>query len=261
MSIKKRVCRILEIEQLDNDVFSMWIEDEQMDYDVIPGQFLSLFCKSGERLLPRPISICEVDHMARTIRLVYRTVGEGTREFSTLKIEDEVWIMGPLGNGYDIKHELKYKNPIVIGGGIGIPPLLQLVKELHKKEKECKVLLGYRSGSFLEKEFEAYTSVYVATEDGSVGIKGNVMKLLESENIKGDVIYACGPTRMLQEVKGYAIKNGIKAYLSLEERMACGIGACYACVCKSVDKDKYTQVENKRICKEGPVFDSEEILL
>ena len=112
---------------------------------------------------------------------------------------------------------------------------------------------------FLCEEMKADGEVYVATEDGSAGTKGNVLDAIRENGLKADVIYACGPTPMLRALKEYAKKNGIECWISMEERMACGIGACLACVCKSKDKDHHTNVNNKRICKEGPVFLAEEV--
>ena len=164
--------------------------------------------------------------------------------------------MGPLGNGFT----LEGTEAILIGGGIGIPPMLQTAKSLHAQGVKVQVVLGYRdSDLFLKSEFEPYGSVIVSTEDGSVGTKGNVIDAIKANNVSGDVIMACGPMPMLRGIKTFAQENSIKAQISLEEKMACGIGACLACVCKSKDKDHHTNVNNKRICKDGPVFYAEEI--
>ena len=124
------------------------------------------------------------------------------------------------------------------------------------------MVLGYRDANlFLKKEFEAYGQVYVATEDGSAGTRGNVLDAIREHGLTADVMYACGPTPMLRALKEYAAQNHIRCYISLEEKMACGIGACLACVCKSKDVDHHTNVHNKRICKDGPVFLAEEVEL
>ena len=136
---------------------------------------------------------------------------------------------------------------------------LELAKQL---ECDTEAVLGYRDGQlFLKSEFDEYAHVTVATEDGSVGTKGNVLDAVRENNITGDVIFACGPTPMLRAIKEYAVNNNIPCYVSLEEKMACGIGACLACVCKSTEKDEHSQVNNKRVCKEGPVFDVKEVEL
>ena len=148
---------------------------------------------------------------------------------------------------------------MLVGGGIGIPPLLETAKRL---EAECRIVLGYRDSSlFLKEEFEQYGDVYIATEDGSAGIKGNVLDVIRQTDIKADRIYSCGPKPILRALAAYAEEKNIPCHVSMEERMACGIGACLACVCKSREKDAHTNVHNKRICKEGPVFLSTEVEL
>ena len=145
-----------------------------------------------------------------------------------------------------------------MGGGIGVPPMLETMKQLDAKKI---AVLGYRDELFLNKEFEKNGEVYIATEDGSAGTKGNVMDAIREQKLEADIIYACGPTPMLRAIKQYAEENGIECYISLEERMACGIGACLACVCKSKEIDAHSQVHNKRVCKDGPVFLSTEVEL
>ncbi len=248
----KKTAVITSQDQLTEDVFSMWIQDSQIVAAAKPGQFISLYCKNGNRLLPRPISICEINKENGTLRLVYRVVGNGTEEISHYKTSETIDVLGPLGNGF----HLEGKRAILIGGGIGIPPMLELAKQLNC---EKKIVLGYRDITFLNKEFEKYGEVYISTEDGSTGTKGNVIDAIKGKRLEGDIIYACGPAPMLRGVQTYAKEMGIKAQLSMEERMACGIGACLACVCKSKEKDHHTNVNNKRICKDGPVFYSDEI--
>ena len=151
---------------------------------------------------------------------------------------------------------------MLLGGGIGIPPMLETARELHEQGEKVTVILGYRDAQlFLKDEFEAYADVLVATEDGSVGTKGNVLDAMREHQVEAEVIMACGPMPMLRAIKAFAEEKGCIAYISLEERMACGIGACLACVCKSKDVDAHTNVKNKRICKDGPVFAADEIEL
>lgn len=250
----KKKAQIVENARIAKDIYSMWLKDRDMAEIAKPGQFVSLYCKAGGRLLPRPISICEIDKTEGRLRLVYRVVGKGTEEFAALEPEEWVEVMGPLGNGFT----LEGKKALLIGGGIGIPPMLELAKQL-KCEKQ--IVLGYRDDTFLNHEFEAYGEVFLSTEDGSKGTKGNVIDAIIANQLSADIIYACGPMPMLRGVKNYAIQQGIKAQLSLEERMACGIGACLACVCKTREIDDHTNVKNKRICKEGPVFYAEEVEL
>ena len=245
--------KILKQEKLSDAIYSMWLETKQVAAYAKAGQFVSVYCNDGSRLLPRPISICEIDKENNAIRLVYRVAGKGTDEFSGMCEGQILRILGPLGNGFPKQG----KSAFLIGGGIGIPPMLELAKELDCKKQ---MILGYRNNQmFLCEEMKAYGEVYVATEDGSAGTKGNVLDAIRENGLKADVIYACGPTPMLRALKEYAKENGIECWISMEERMACGIGACLACVCKSKDKDHHTNVNNKRICKEGPVFLAEEV--
>ena len=213
---------VLEQRILAEGVYSMWLSTS-IAKEAVPGQFVSLYCEEHSRLLPRPISICEIDKKRSAIRLVYRLAGEGTREFSALQTDDEVKVLGPLGNGFPLEGE----HPIVIGGGIGVPPMLELAKSLSAK---ATIVLGYRDEQlFLKEQFEDYGQVEIATDNGSVGVHGTVVDVLEQKQITGDVIYACGPKPMLAAVKRYAMEHDIKCYVSMEERMACGIGACLGC--------------------------------
>lgn len=258
MAKKKETAMVLSQAQLADGIYSMWIDAKELSKEAVPGQFISLYSKDGARLLPRPISLCETDKETGAIRIVYRIAGEGTREFSKYQAGDTIELMGPLGNGFPLESGGPGKKAFLIGGGIGIPPMLELAKNL---ECEKQVILGYRDVRFLNKEFEALGTVYTATEDGSFGTKGNVMDAIRENGLEADVIYACGPTPMLRAVRVYAMEKQVECYLSLEERMACGVGACLACVCKSTEVDSHSRVHNKRVCKDGPVFRAEEVEL
>ncbi len=240
-------------EMLADGVYSMVLSAPEIAGQAKAGQFVSVYTKDSSKLLPRPISLCGIDKEKGELRLVYRVAGAGTEEFSRYEAGEKVQVMGPLGNGFPLKE----KKTILIGGGIGIPPMLGLMKAL---DCERTAVLGYRDSQlFLKDEFEAFGPVYVATEDGSAGTKGNVLDAIRANGVEGAVIYACGPTPMLRAIKAYAAENGIECYISLEERMACGIGACLACVCQSKEVDHHSNVHNKRICKDGPVFAAEEV--
>lgn len=252
---KKLTAAVVSQEALTEDIFSMWIQADEIAQAARPGQFISVYTKDPSRLLPRPISICGIDREKGRLRIVYRVVGAGTKEFSTYQAGDPVTILGPLGNGFPLDGT---KKAFLIGGGIGIPPMLQLAKEL-KCEKT--MVLGYRDVLFLNNEFEEYGNVVIATEDGSTGTRGNVLDAIREKGLSADVIYACGPTPMLRALKAYAAANGMECWLSLEEKMACGIGACLACVCQSKEVDDHSHVHNKRICKDGPVFQAQEVEL
>ena len=245
---------IISQEEIAPAIYSLWIKTDKIAQYAKAGQFISIYCEDGSRLLPRPISICEIDKEDCALHLVYRIAGAGTEEFSQKQTGDHLSVMGPLGNGFP----LKSKKAFLIGGGIGIPPMLETAKQL-KAQKTA--VLGYRDELFLNEEFAKYADVYVATEDGSTGTKGNVLNAIQEKALEADVIFACGPTPMLRALKEYAAANNITCWISMEERMACGIGACLACVCKSKDIDAHSQVHNKRVCKEGPVFLAEEVEL
>ena len=253
MSYRERVV-VTSVLKLGTDVYEMRLKTQNIAKDSKPGQFISVYSNDGSRLLPRPISICGID--GDELRIVYRVVGKGTKEFSTMSAGGELDIQGPLGNGYDVNAEYASKKAIIFGGGIGIPPMLELAKQLNC---EKTIVLGYKDELFLNKDFEPYGKVVIATEDGSCGTKGNVLDAVMENNVDGEVIYACGPTPMLRAIKTYALENNMECYVSLEEKMACGIGACLACVCKSKEKDEHSQVNNKRVCKEGPVFNALEV--
>ena len=260
MERKKEQAKVLSQEMLADGIYSLWIETEAA-LTAKPGQFVSVYTKDASKLLPRPISICEIDKDAKKLRLVYRVTGEktGTKQFSELQAGDTVPVIGPLGNGFPVE-KAEGRKVFLMGGGIGVPPILELAKQMNCKEKQ--IVVGYRDAhTFLKEEFEQNGKLYISTEDGSVGTKGNVMNAIQENGLDADIIYACGPTPMLRAIKSYAEENGIECYISLEERMACGIGACLACVCKTKEKDAHSNVNNKRICKDGPVFLSTEVEL
>lgn len=250
----KMTAKVVSQETLATDVYSLVLEAPEIAAQAIAGQFVSVYTHDGSKMLPRPISLCGIDREAGTLRLVYRVVGFGTKEFSQLAAGDTVDILGPLGNGF-MKSD---KKAILIGGGIGIPPMLQLAKEL---DCEKSVVLGYMDEIFLNEEFEPYAQVYMSSEDGQHGVKGNVIDAIKEYGVDGAVIYACGPTPMLRGIKEYAMEKGIECQISMEEKMACGVGACLACVCKTKEIDEHSQVHNRRICKDGPVFYAEEVEL
>ena len=257
MNRKKENAVVISQEMLADGIFSMWLRTEAAQM-AVPGQFISMYTNDGTKLLPRPISICEIDKEKGALRVVYRVTGEqtGTKQFSEMKAGDTIPVIGPLGNGFPLE-KAEGKKAFLMGGGIGVPPILELAKQLNC---EKQIVMGYRdANTFLKEQFEANGTVYVSTEDGSVGTKGNVMDAIRENGLSADIIYACGPTPMLRAIKNYAESNGIECYISLEEKMACGIGACLACVCKSKEKDHHTNVHNKRICKDGPVFLSTEV--
>lgn len=269
---KKITATVISQAKIATGIYDLWLKTP-LASEANAGQFIGVYPKDKSTLLPRPISICEVSDAKDALRLVYRVAGKGTNEFSNLTTGDEISIIGILGNGYDLDAILKdinadnYKeNQVVLmGGGIGIPPMLQLAKEISKRNIKPTVIVGYRDAElFLNHDLTKYANLLIATEDGSVGVKGNVFNVVDSLNIKMDVIMACGPMPMLRAIKKYTIdekNNGrdVSAYISLEERMACGVGACLGCVCKTTKEDHHSHVNNARICTDGPVFNAEDV--
>lgn len=257
---RKEIATVVSQEQIASDVYSMWIQTEQIAEEAKPGQFISLYCADKSRLLPRPISLCEIDRESGRLRIVYRVVGKGTDEFSRLRAGDTVEILGPLGNGFPLE-EARGKRVLLMGGGIGIPPMLETAKQL---DAEKMIVSGYRDELFLTEDFAEAGELYLAVEhpgEGMICTEGNVLDAVRENELEADVIFACGPTPMLRAIKSYALEKEIPCWISMEEKMACGIGACLACVCQSKEIDGHSHVHNKRICKDGPVFLSTEVEL
>ncbi|MGI6095551.1 MAG: dihydroorotate dehydrogenase electron transfer subunit [Lachnospiraceae bacterium] len=254
---RKETAVVVSQEKIASDVYSMWLQTEEIAKLAKPGQFISLYCRDGSRLLPRPISLCEIDREKGQVRIVYRTVGKGTKEFSGYVPGTEIEILGPLGNGFPIE-KVQGKRVLLMGGGIGIPPMVETAKAL---KGSAMVTAGYRDELFLQEELSRVSELYIATEDGSAGTKGNVLHAVEAHQLRPDAIFACGPIPMLRAIKNYALEHEIPCWISMEEKMACGIGACLGCVCKSKEVDAHTHVHNKRTCVDGPVFDCTEVEL
>lgn len=256
MALQTRA-KITKTADLGESIYELVFSCRELAIAARPGQFVNVYSDDGARLLPRPISICEIIDDEQ-IRLVYRVVGAGTKEMAGKKPGDFITVLGPLGNGYPFEG----KKGVLLGGGVGIPPLLELEKQIGIP---CAAFLGYRDDkTFLLDDFRKYGEVYVSSDDGSIGVKGTVITALEEalENgfsLDGAVLYACGPEPMLRGVKKFAEEHDLKAYLSLEERMACGIGACLGCVCKTTGTDGHSNVKNARVCKDGPVFEAGEV--
>ena len=286
----EEIAVVVDQNALGSGIYDLTLKTKNIAKAAKAGQFVSVYSNDKSKLLPRPISLCGIDRDEDTIRLVYRVTGEntGTEEFSKLVMGDKIRILGPLGNGFTVEPG---KKAFLIGGGIGVPPMLQLAKDINsgvvqttgavdtntqekgrteekqinghgKKICDMNIIMGYRDeNTFLLDEFKEQADSFVATEDGSVGTKGNVIDAINENGLEADVIYACGPMPMLRALKAYAMEHDMECYVSMEERMACGIGACLACVCKTKDKDAHSNVNNKRICKEGPVFNAKEVEL
>ena len=241
--MKQSIFEILESTPLTSSVYKMVLRGDTSAITA-PGQFVNIRLEG--KFLRRPISVCDYD--AETLTLVYKVVGSGTEQMAAMKAGETLDILTGLGNGYDLTPA--GDAPLLIGGGVGVPPLYHLAKCLLSQGKAVSVILGFNTKEeiFFEEEFKALgCTVTVTTVDGSYGVKGFVTNALP-ENYT--YFYTCGPEPMLKAVYRSAATSG---QMSFEERMGCGFGACMGCSCK-------TLTGYKRICKEGPVMRKEEIL-
>lgn len=236
------ISKIISNEKITDNIYKLQIE---FDDNIKPGQFFMLKTLDNAFLLPRPISVHNVEN--NILELLYRMEGDGTLFISKMIPGSEIQAFGPLGNGFDL--DKLDGNIAIIGGGIGTAPLLYLSKNLNKENTD--VYLGFKDEVYCIDEFNQYANeVIIATEDGSTGRKGYITDSIDFE--KYDAIYTCGPKIMMDKIIKTCIEKKIKVYASLESRMACGIGACLGCV---VD----TNTGKQRVCKEGPVFEGEAI--
>lgn len=239
---KQNIYEILSNEQLVKGIFKMVLQGDTQ-YITAPGQFINILLEG--KFLRRPISVCDYDD--KTITIIYKVVGSGTEQLSHMAAGEKLDCLTGLGNGYDIS---KSEMPLVIGGGVGVPPMYNLTKCLAADGQKPTVILGFNTKSevFFEEEFKALgVDVIVATADGSYGVKGFVTDAMPEDY---DYFYTCGPMPMFKAIEAKVKTSG---QYSFEERMGCGFGACMGCSCK-------TKYGNKRICKDGPVLKREEIV-
>ncbi len=250
------LCKLNYKNELRPGLFNYIIECPEIAIKAKCGQFVHVLC-GGESYLRRPISICDIIDN-RLVRFIFEVRGIGTKALSCAEAGDILDILGPLGNGFDTKFdEFASDGEIVlIGGGIGIFPLLNLAKRLPKKPV---VMLGFRdkkTAVMIDEFANVSKSVYVASDDGSIGLKGFVTDILKNQINTGSKIsriYTCGPVPMMKIIADTANENVIDCQISMEERMGCGIGACVTCTCTMKDGSR------KRVCKDGPVFRASEV--
>ena len=244
MSMTQGIYTVTENIRLTDTVLRMRLVGDTSSLTA-PGQFINI--KLEGKFLRRPISVCDYD--GESITIIYKIVGEGTRQMSLMKAGETLDVLSGLGNGFDVKKS--GDRPVLVGGGVGVPPLYHLCKRLIAEGKTVSVVLGFNTAAevFYKEEFEALgATVYLATADGSVGTKGFVTDVLRT--LDYDYFYTCGPMPMFLAMEKIMTTSG---QYSFEERMGCGFGACMGCSCK-------TKYGNKRICRDGPVLEREEII-
>lgn len=245
--------KLIRADQLAADIFDFTVECPELAAQAAPGQFAQIYLPG--HALRRPISICGIDKERGTLRFVFQIRGQGTAELAEFRAGESIELLAPLGNGFPIEPG---KKTLLIGGGIGVPPLLGAAAELGEN---VIAVLGFRTKSavILERDFEhTGAKTFIATDDGTYGFHGLVTDLARQENF--EMIFACGPTPMLKAVRALAEERNVPCYLSLEERMACGIGACLGCAVP-LRGENMEDWHYGHVCKDGPVFDSRVVMI
>lgn len=258
--MNKAEVRVSGQREIAENIFELCLCGEVVSNMATPGQFVHLRANGGfDTLLRRPISIADVDQEKRELTIIYRAGGNGTKNLAAKQPGDKVDLLGPLGNGFPADRAAKDQTALLVGGGIGVPPLYYLSKQLAANGVTVKHVNGFSSEAevFCEDRFAALGDTFVTTVDGSYGQKGFVTDAISAHNLDFDVMYACGPTPMLKALEQQF--HGKEVYISLEQRMGCAVGACLACVCH-VQGDE-TGTEYRKVCKDGPVFPIGEVVL
>ena len=242
---------IVSNKNIARDVYEMKLKGEGASLITAPGQFVNIKVSTLESqpYLRRPMSVCDYD--SENLTIIYKVVGKGTKILREKQPGEKLDMLLGLGNGFPLPD---IKKAVLIGGGVGVPPMYNLAKQLQAKGVEITTILGFNSSVdvFYEEEFKQFGQVYVCTMDGSYSMKGNVVDVLKSQNIAYDKYFSCGPEKMLDALVKFDDQNG---YLSFEARMGCGFGACMGCSCKVKTKPY------KRICVEGPVLEASEVII
>lgn len=252
LKMEMKNCKIIENRKLEREHFLLRIENKFIK-DFKPGQFIMI--KIPPYFLRRPFSLCKIDK--NSITVLYKVVGEGTKRLSEMTPGTVLNVLGPCGNGFKV--DKNTKNIWIVGGGVGVAPLIYLTEKL--KKKKITFFYGTKKKNFLFFELLPYGPEYIfATDDGSYGYKGTIFSILKNiikKEGKPDIIYCGGPEILLKKLSEFSKKRKIPAYMTLENIMGCGMGLCYGCVIKVKTPDGW---DYKRVCKDGPVFKSEEII-
>lgn len=239
-------------QKIAHNIFEMKLSGKLVGEISSPGQFVHIRVgDSYEMLLRRPISIASINEEKTEITILYRAEGHGTIALSKKREGDEVDVLGPLGNGFPVEETKAGETAILVGGGIGVPPLYELSKQLTANGVKCIHVLGFQSENvvFYEEEFNTLGETHIVTVDGTVGTAGFVTTVMEKLGTDFSTYYSCGPMPMLDAVqKMYGDKKG---FLSFEQRMGCGVGACFACVCETTEGNDKAYI---KVCSDGPVF-------
>jgi dihydroorotate dehydrogenase electron transfer subunit len=240
------------------NIFELTVTGELARRVQAPGQFVHIRPEAAGTLLRRPISICRVDGDQKRLTVVFRAEGSGTKALAACRVGDALDVFGPLGNGFPTDRLASGERALIVGGGVGVPPLYELSKRLAARGVAVMHVLGFRSACdvFYEDAFSALGPTWIATEDGSRGFKGRVTDVIAGEGLRYDAMFACGPRPMLQALA--AVRGDKPLFLSLEERMGCALGACFACVVRV--KDDETGTAYRKICTDGPVFEAGEVV-
>ncbi|OEH91196.1 dihydroorotate dehydrogenase electron transfer subunit [Bacillus solimangrovi] len=256
--MKQEQMKLIHQTEIAENIFEIVLEGDMVSF-MQPGQFVHVRVHGGaDPLLRRPISICNVDEDSKQFTMLYRAEGQGTKLFSERVAGEMIDVLGPLGNGFPVDETKSGETALLVGGGIGVPPLYELSQQLKSQGVNVIHVLGFQTKSavFYEEKFAKLGETYVATVDGSYGTSGFVTDIINKHKLSFDTLYSCGPIPMLKALeKKFANKKG---FISLEQRMGCGIGACFACVCHTPSENDF---DYKKVCSDGPVFKFGEVVL
>ncbi|MES9693510.1 dihydroorotate dehydrogenase electron transfer subunit [Bacillus toyonensis] len=258
--MQKQNMIVVNQKEIAKNIYELVLQGTLVQQMNEPGQFVHIKVAEGiAPLLRRPISICNVDQEKNEFTMLYRAEGQGTKTLATRKQGEMVDVLGPLGHGFPVEEAETGQTALLVGGGIGVPPLYELSQSLVAKGVRVIHILGFQTKDvvFYEEKFAELGDTYVATVDGTHGTKGFVTDVIDNYGIDFDILYSCGPLAMLRALEGRYKEK--KAYISLEERMGCGIGACFACVCHL--QEDPSGHSYKKVCSDGPVFPIGEVVL
>lgn len=250
--IVQSMMTVVRQREIAKQIYEMTLTGSLVNEISAPGQFVHIrVADVFEPLLRRPISISSINREQEQMTIIYRADGRGTGILATKREGDTVDVLGPLGNGFPIDEVHAGETVYLIGGGIGVPPLYELAKQLQTKGIQTVHILGFQTKDvvYYENEFQQLGQTHIATVDGTYGTKGFVTTVMATLDDNFSTYFSCGPMPMLQAVQqAYATKKG---FLSFEQRMGCGVGACFACVCQTTDQVEASYV---KVCSDGPVF-------